>query len=283
MRSAHGIIGTRKEDTMPLNIVVCVKNTPTSTSVPVDAETGKVKTTGLLYAMNPFDEYAVEEAIRLKERLPGSTVTALTLGPDSSEAVVRDAISRGCDSGVLVCGPEFEGGNSFATSFALAAAVRKLNGQKPVHLVLFGKNTSDGNSGVVGAETAAWLDWPGVVSVKKIDSIDEKSAVVWRMMEDGVEVLKVALPAAFSTVKEINEPRLPSLKGKMAAKKAAVAKWTASDLGLKPEEVGPAKSTTAVARFSPPPSRPAGLRIEGATAAEKAKKLVDILIERKLI
>ncbi|OGR90123.1 MAG: hypothetical protein A3J74_02660, partial [Elusimicrobia bacterium RIFCSPHIGHO2_02_FULL_57_9] len=197
--------------------------------------------------------------------------------------VVRDAISRGCDAAVLVCAPEFEGGNSYATSLALAAAIKKFHAQKPVHLVLFGKNTNDGNSGMVGAEVAAWLDWPGVISVKKIDSIDEKSAVVWRMMEDGTDVLKVALPAALSTVKEINEPRLPSLKGKMAAKKAVISKWSASDIGLRADEIGKALSTSVVARCVPPPSRPAGLRIEGATDAEKAKKLVDVLIERKLI
>ena len=268
---------------MPLNIVVCVKNTPTTSNVSIDPSSGKVKSAGLVFAMNPFDEFAVEEALRLKERLPASTATALTLGPETSEAVVRDAISRGCDAGVLVTGPEFAGGNSYATSFALAAAVKKLNAQKPVHVVLFGKNTNDGNSGVVGAEVAAWLDWPGVISVKKIDSIDEKSATVWRMMEDGIDVLKVSLPAAFSTTKEINVPRLASLKGKMNAKKAVIARWSASDLGLKTEEVHAALATTNVVRFSSPPSRPAGMRIEAATSAEKAKKLVDILIERKLI
>ncbi|MBI3554358.1 MAG: electron transfer flavoprotein subunit beta/FixA family protein [Elusimicrobia bacterium] len=267
---------------MALNIVVCVKNTPTTTNVSVDSCTGKIKSQGLLYAMNPYDEYAVEEAVRLKERVPGSTATALTVGPDSSESVVRDAVSRGCDGGVAVVGPEFDGDNSYAASFALAAAIKKLSAQSPVHLVLFGKNTNDGNSGMVGAETAAWLDWPSIVSVKKIDSIDDKSAVVWRMMEGGVDVLKVALPACLSTVKEINEPRLPSLKGKMAAKKAAIPKWRASDLNLKAEELG-ALAPALVSKCSAPPSRPAGMKVEGASSAEKAKKLVDILIERKLI
>ncbi len=157
---------------MPLNIIVCVKNTPTTTNVSVDPATGKVKAQGLVYGMNPFDEYAVEEAIRLKEKIPGSVATALTVGPESSDSVLRDAISRGCDGGVLVAAPELENAGSYATSFALAQAIKKLHGQKPVNLVLFGKNTNDGNSGVVGAETAAWLDWPSVVSVKKIDSID---------------------------------------------------------------------------------------------------------------
>jgi electron transfer flavoprotein beta subunit len=267
---------------MGLHIVACVKYTPTTVNVPVDSD-GRPKTAGVAYAMNPFDEYAVEEALRLKERVVGSTVTALTLGPDAADAVLRDALSRGCDAGLLLAGPELEGGDSYTTSLALSAAIRKLGAEKPVHLVLFGKNTNDGNSGVVGGETAAWLGWPGVLGVKKIDAIDEESATVWRAMEDGVDVLKLRLPACLSTVKEINEPRLASLKGKMAAKKAVIPKWTAADLGLKPSELGAAGAKVAVLRSSPPPSRPAGLRIEGATAAEKARKLVDTLIERKLI
>ncbi len=267
---------------MALNIVVCVKNTPSS-PVSVDPATGKVKREGATFAMSPYDEFAVEEAVRLKERNPGSTATAVTVGPESSDAVLRDAISRGIDAGVLVTGPELEGGDSLATSRALAAAVRKLAAEKPVQVLLFGKNTNDGNSGMVGAQTAAWLDWPSVLAVKKIDSIDDKAAVVWRSMEDGVDVLKVNLPAALGTVKEINEPRLASLKGKMAAKKAPLAKWGIAELGLAAGEAGAAGAGSEVLRSNPPPPRPEGMRVEGATPAEKAAKLVDILIERKLI
>ncbi|MHB2026817.1 MAG: electron transfer flavoprotein subunit beta/FixA family protein [Elusimicrobiota bacterium] len=268
---------------MPLNIVVCVKNVPSTTSVSIDGASGQIKTAGISYTLNPFDEYAVEEAVRLKERVPGSVVTALTLGPESSDGAVREAISRGCDAGAIITGPEFEGGDSYATSRALAAAIRKMHAQKPVHVALFGKSTNDGGSGLVGSQVAAWLDWPGIASVKKIESIDESSAVVWRAMEDGIEKIKVGLPAAICTIKEINEPRLPSLKGKMAAKKAALAKWSAADLGLSADDIGSRGATASVARYSPPPSRPSGMKIEGATAAEKAKKLVDVLIERKVL
>jgi electron transfer flavoprotein beta subunit len=267
---------------MPLNIVVCIKNTPTTTNVQVDSATGKVKSAGLAYAMNPFDEFAVEEAVRLKERVPGSTATALSVGAESAEAALRDAISRGIDSAALVCAPEIDGNNSYAVSFVLAQALKKLSAEKPVHLVIFGKNTNDGNSGIVGIETAAWLGWSGASSIKKIEAVDEKSVTVWRMMEDGTDVLKIALPACLSTTKEINEPRLASLKGKMASKKAVIPKWTPADLGVKPEETA-GLEPAAIGRSQTPPSRPAGLRIEGATAAEKAQKLVDILIERKLI
>ncbi len=268
---------------MPLNVVVCVKNTPASLSVAVDAATGKVKRDGLQLALNPFDEYAVEEAVRIKEKNPGSTATVVTVGPESSENALREAISRGCDAGVLVTGPEFSGGDTFAVSRALAAAVKKIGAEKPVHLVLFGKNSNDGNDGAVGAQVAAWLDWPGVSSVKKIDGLTETGATVERLMEEGSDILKVRLPAALATVKEINEPRLPSLKGKMAAKKAPIPRWGCAELGLAAGDAGDAGSKAVITHESPPPARPDGVRVDGASAAEKAARLVDLLIERKLI
>src|SRR5579859_3631875 len=170
---------------MGLHIVVCVKSTPSSVNVGVDSATGQPKTAGLPVGINPYDEYAVEEAVRLKERVPGSTATALTVGPDSAADVLREAIARGCDAGALVSGPEFEGGDSYATSLALSAAIKKLHAEKPVSLVLFGKNTSDAGAGVVGAQTAAWLDWASATAVKKIDAVDASSATVHRAMEDG--------------------------------------------------------------------------------------------------
>lgn len=267
---------------MGLHIVVCVKSTPSNSNVGIDAN-GLPKVAGVPTGLNPFDEFAVEEAVRLKERVAGSTTTALTVGPDAAAEVLREAVARGVDAGALVSGPEFDGGDSFATSLALSAAIKKLHAEKPVHLVLFGKNTSDGGAGVVGAETAAWLDWPSASAVKKIEAIDETAATVVRMMEDGAEAAKLALPACVSTVKEINEPRLPSLKGKMAAKKAAFPKWGVAELGLQAGQVGAAGAGAKTVKASLPPTRPAGVKIEGATAAEKAAKLVDVLIERKLI
>ncbi|MBI5209292.1 MAG: electron transfer flavoprotein subunit beta/FixA family protein [Elusimicrobia bacterium] len=268
---------------MGLNIVVCVKDTPTSLGVHVDSATKRVKHDGLQTALNPFDEYAVEEALRLKEKLPGSTTLAVSVGPPSAEGALREAMSRGIESAVLVSGPEFAGSDTYATSRALAAALRKLAADKPVHLVLFGKSSNDGNSGIVGPQVAAWLDWPSASSVKKIESVTDSAVTVTRMLEDGIDTLKLGLPAAVSTVKEINEPRLPSLKGKLSAKKAVIPRWTAADLGLGASEVGSAGSLARIAAESAPPSRPAGMTVEGATSAEKAAKLVDILIERKVI
>ena len=267
---------------MALNIIVCVKSIPSTVNVGVDA-TGQPKIAGVPTTLNPFDEFAVEAAVRLKESIPGSTATALTVGPDAAAEVLREAITRGVDGGALVTGAEFEGGDSFATSHALSAALKKMHAEKPVSLVIFGKNTSDAGAGVVGTQTAAWLDWASVSAVKKIEAVDEKSVTVLRMMEDGVDTVKLQLPACISTIKEIGEPRLPSLKGKMASKKAVFPKWTAADLGLQAGQVGAAGAGSSVVKASLPPARPAGLKVEGATASEKAAKLVDILIDRKLI
>lgn len=267
-----------------MHIVVCVKQTPASTNVPVDLATGKLKTEGLIWGINPFDEYAVEEALRLKERVTGSTISVISMGPDRAEEAVRSALALGCDNGYLLCDPAFEHSDPIATAYLLSLGVKKL-GTTPagaVQVVLCGKQTNDGESGSVGAALGAWLEWPASAFVKKIAEIDAAKAKVERTMEDGIDTLELPLPAVISVVKEINEPRLPSLKGKMAAKKAVITKWKAAELGADATIVGAGSGTEQV-KTAPPPPRPAGVKIEGATPAEKAAKLVDKLKELKFI
>lgn len=269
---------------MPHHIVVCIKQTPAVTHIHIDAKTGELRREETTLAINPFDEYAVEEGIRLKERSPGSTTSVLTLGPPEAEEALREALARGCDQAFHVCGPEFVDGDTFATSFALARAVEKISKTlKPVDLVLAGKQTNDSDTGQVGPGIGAWLDWPAAAFVKKVEELGEKSIRVHRMMEDGYDVLELELPAAIACVKEINEPRLPSLKGKMAAKKAVIPRWSAQDLGLESDQVGRKGSPTAVTARATPPSRSGGTRIEGVDAKEKARLLVQKLKELKLI
>ena len=262
---------------MALKIAVCVKRTPASTSVAIDAS-GQVQTKGLPHGINPFDEYAVEEAIRLKEKL-GGTVTVVSAGEAEAEEVVRGALALGCDDGVVLCDPAFAGSDGSVTASILAAALRKVGAQ----LVLFGKETNDGASGQMPAFTGAWLDWPSVVNVRKVAAASDAELTVERLMEDGVDTLAVKVPAVLSVTKEINEPRLPSLKGKMAAKKAPVAKWTAADLGLNPDTLGAAGSPTETLAMEPVAPRPAGVVIAGATPEEKAKALVEKLKEAKFL
>ena len=262
---------------MALKIAVCIKRTPASTSVAVDAA-GKVQTKGLPHGINPFDEYAVEEALRLKEKL-GGTVTVVSAGEAEAEEVIRAALALGCEEGVLLSDPAFAGSDSSVTASILAAALRKAGAQ----LAVFGKETNDGASGAMPAFTAAWLDWPSAVGVRKVAAASDSEVTVERLMEDGVDTLTLKLPAVLGVTKEINEPRLPSLKGKMAAKKAPVQKWGAAELGLDPAKLGAAASPTEVVAMEAVPSRPAGTVISGATPEDKAKALVEKLREAKFI
>lgn len=269
---------------MPLNIVVCIKRTPATTTVTVDPATSKVRNEGLSYGMSPFDEYALEEGIRIKERAAGSWTAALSLGTPESAEVLREAIARGCDGGYLLSHQDFTDSDTYATSYALAQAIKKIAAEKgKVDLVICSKQTNDSDTGQVGPSLAAWLDWPAVAFVKKVETISETSIRVHRMMEDGADILDMPLPAVITVVKEINEPRLPSLKGKMASKKAAIPTWGPAEIGADSAKIGGQGSLTTVLAQRNVPTRSGGARIEGATLEEKAQKLVTALKEMKLL
>lgn len=267
-----------------LHIVVCVKHTPAATGVlSFDPATGEPKSAQ--WAMNPFDEYALEEGVRIKEQLGGkAVVTVLTLGAPTATDAIRDAIARGADGGVLLSSPDFAGGDTYATASALAAAIRRLSKDRgPVDLVLFGKQTNDSDTGQVGQQVAALLDVPGAAFVRKVAEVGGGKITVERMMEDGADVLEMDLPAAVSVTKEINEPRIASLKGKMASKKAAIPTWGPAELGAEASAFGRKGSLALYGVPYMPPKRSGGVAVDGASPQEKAKKLLAALKERKLI
>lgn len=264
---------------MGIHIAVCVKRTPSSTSVAVDAG-GQVQTAGIPHGINPFDEYAVEEAVRLKEKLDGSKITVISAGSAESVEVVRAALALGCDEGVVLNDPAFASSDTMATSLILTAAVKKLG---DVKLVLFGKQTNDGESGHMTALVGARLGRPSILAVRKVCELTDDAITVERLMEDGADTLRLSLPAVVGVSKEINEPRLPSLKGKMKAKKAEIAAWTAADLGVDAAAVGIAGSPTTVAKMEPVPPRGAGVVIDGESPEELAKNLVAKLKDAKFI
>ena len=267
-----------------MNIVVCVKRTPASTSVALDPQTGAVKTAGLPHGINPFDEYAVEEALRLKERIPGTKVAVLSVGPAENDEVIRAALALGCDTGVLLSDPAFAGSDVYALSLILAKGIQKVAETRGgVGLVLFGRQSNDGESGHTTAAVGARLGWPSVISVRKIPEAADAAVTVERLREDGTDVLQLTLPAVLSVLKEINEPRLPSLRGKMSAKKMPVETWGAAALGLSADVVGKAGSRMDVVKMAPVPSRGAGVVITGETPEDKAQALVAKLKEAKFI
>ena len=261
-----------------MHIVVCIKQVPDTHDVKLDPVHNTLMREGVEAIVNPFDMYAIEEAIRLREQL-GGTVTAITMGPPQAEAVLREAISMGVDKGVLVSDVAFAGSDTWATSYTLAQAIRKL--EKP-GIILFGKQAADGDTAQVGPGVAAQLDLPQITYVRKIEEISDSRIVAERLLETGYEVIESSMPCILSVVKEINEPRLPSLKGKMAARKAEITKWSAADIEAEPGSLGLHGSPTKVVKVFSPPPRSGGEILTGEpheVAKELVEKLKDVLME----
>lgn len=255
-----------------MNIIVCIKQVPDTTNVRINPETNTLIREGVASIINPFDMYAIEEGVRLKERF-GGKVTALTMGPPQAETALREAISLGVDEGILVSDRAFAGSDTWATSYTLAGAIRKLG---PFDVILCGKQASDGDTAQVGPGISTHLDIPQVTYVKKIEECSASSMRVERMMEEGYEIIETPLPVLLTVVKEINEPRIPSLKGMMRAKSAPITKWTQQDLRLDEQKIGLCGSPTQVVKIFAPPQREGGQLLCGEIP-EISKQLVELL------
>ena len=255
-----------------MNIIVCIKQVPDTTNVKINPETNTLVREGVQSIINPFDMYAIEEGIQLKERF-GGKVTVLTMGPPQAEAALRESISLGADEGILVSDRAFAGSDTWATSYTLSCAIKKI---EQFDLIICGKQASDGDTAQVGPGIATHLDLPQVTYVKKVEDIDEKHAKVERMTEEGYEIIHAPLPCLFTVVKEINEPRLPSLKGMMKAKSAKIIKWTKDDLAADPAMLGLNGSPTQVLKIFNPEPRKGGQILQG-DPQDTASKLVELL------
>ena len=255
-----------------MKIVVCVKQVPDAKDVRLDPKTNTLAREGVESIMNPYDQHALEEAVRLKEQL-GGEVTVITMGPPQAEAILRLAISCGADNGVLVSDRAFAGADTWATAYTLGRAIQKLG---DFDLILCGKQAIDGDTAQVGPGLAMRMDVPYLTCIQKIQSADAEKIVAERMMDDGYDVVEVCYPALITVVKDINEPRVPSLKGKMKAKKAEITKLTAEDIGAEPSCIGLPGSPTQVVKVFPP--EPRGERaVFSGTLDEQLDQLVDKL------
>lgn len=260
-----------------MNIVVCVKQVPDTAEVRIDYEKGTLIREGVPSIINPYDMHALEAALRLKETL-GAKVTALTMGPPQAEDALREAISMGVDEGVLLTGKAYAGADTLATSFALAGAARKLKAD----LIICGKQAIDGDTAQVGPETAEFLDIPHVSYVRKILEANDTHIKVERLMDEGYDVVEAQMPALITVVRELNEPRLPTLKGKMAAKKAQITKWGPADIGLPEERIGFSGSPTQVKKIFTPAPRGDRRMLEGPVDSQ-VESLINELAERKCL
>ena len=259
-----------------MNIIVCIKQVPETTEVRINPETNTLIRDGVKSIINPFDMYAIEEGVRLKERF-GGKVVVVSMGPPQAEAALREAISMGCDEAILVSDRAFAGSDTWATSYTLSCAIKKAAKEAGgMDLVICGKQASDGDTAQVGPGISTHLDIPQITYVKKIEEIKEKKARVERMTEEGYDVMETPLPALFTVVKEINQPRIPSLKGMMKSKSAKIAHWTAKDIEADPQSLGLSGSPTNVVKIFTPPQRQGGQMLAGETP-EIIEKLVGLI------
>ncbi len=261
-----------------MNIVVCIKQVPGTTEVKINNETNTLVREGVESIINPFDTYAVEEGVRLKERF-GGKVTILTMGPPQADVALRECIEVGADEGVLVSDRAFAGSDTLATSYVLSKAIEKIG---DYDLVISGKQTMDGDTGQVGPGIAQRLGIPFVAYVSQVQDIADDKMKAERMIDEGHEIVEAPVPCVMSVSKEINVPRLPSLRGKVKAKSAQFTTWSAADLGIEDSKVGVAGSPTWVMTIFSPKREHNSEMLEG-DSAQKVTQLYAKLSEVKVI
>ena len=253
-----------------LSIVVCVKQVPdTWAEKKLRADDKTLDRASADVVMNELDEYAVEESLVLKEA-QGAEVTILSMGPDKATETIRKALSMGADKAIHVVDPALHGSDAVATSLVLARAVER----SEARLVLLGSESTDARMSVVPAMLAERLGWPQLTFAGKVE-VDGETVRIQRQTEDGTQTVEAALPAVVSVVEKINEPRYPSFKGIMAAKKKPVETLSLADLAVDAGDVGLGGAWSQVEDFADRPPRQAGtvVKDEGDGAAQLAEFL----------
>lgn len=231
-----------------MQIIVLLKQVPDTDEVKMDEKTGTMIREGLQAIINPLDLHALEEALRLKEKI-GGEVIVVSMGPPQTEEALREAIAMGADSAFLLSDKKLAGADTWATSKALSKAIEKI---KDFDLILAGEKATDGETGQVGPEVAAMLDIPFSTYVNRIIEITDDGLIVSRVVEEGYEEQFLPFPCLLTVVKDINEPRMPTLKGKVKARRAELNLLKANDLGLAESEMGLKGSPTRVVKISYP-------------------------------
>lgn len=260
-----------------MDIVVCIKQVPDTAEVRINPETNTLIRDGVPSIINPYDMHAIEAGLEIREKA-GGRVTVITMGPPQAEAALRDAIAMGVDDAVLLTDRAFAGADTWATSYALSKAIEKIGAD----IVICGKQAIDGDTAQVGPETAEFLNIPHISYIRMIEEVRPDFIKVQRLMDDGYDIIESSMPILLTVVKELNIPRLPSLKGKMAAKKAVIKKWTASDINAEADKTGLKGSPTQVRNIFAPESKKDRKMIKG-TAEEQVNALMNELRSLKCV
>jgi len=264
-----------------VKIVVCIKQVPdTEAEVKWDLQKGTLKREDMDAVTNPFDEFALEEALLTKEKYDGEIV-AISMGPEKAADVLRNALALGVNQVYHISDPALAGSDTLGTSYALAKAIEKIG---DADIVLCGKQATDGNTGIVASEIAARLGYSQLSFVGKIVYIDaaNKKIKVERGIEGGKEVVEAKLPAVVSVLKGINEPRLPNLMGIRKAAKVQIPVWDTNEINAAKEKVGAEAAAVKVIELTTPPPRAAGEMLAGEVD-EVSNLLVEKLLGLKVI
>lgn len=262
-----------------MHVIVCMKQVPDTTNVRINPKTNTLMREGVESIINPFDEYALEEALKLKDAC-GARVTVISMGPPQATVVIREAIARGADDGALVSSRAFGGADTLATSYTISMAIRKLCGGKTPDLVLFGKQAIDGDTAQVGPGVSEFLEVPLVTYVKKLEAKDGAYTVT-TVMDDGEQVIEGRFPAVMTVLKEASTPRFAPLAGWMKAAKAPITILNEKDVEADPIRIGLKGSPTKVVTIFPPPVKGGGEKLDCRGDGDKAAKAIAAFLEKK--
>ena len=244
-----------------MDIIACIKQVPdTETKISIAQSGLDIDRSNISYIVNPYDEIAVEEAIRIKERLKKGAVTVISMGPSRASEALRSCLAMGADKAIHLKDEEFDGADSYGTALILSEALKKI----PYNIILGGRQAVDYDNAAVAIELAELLNLPHVSLINKIE-IDEvgQKAMVQRETEDNIELIECQLPAVFTCQYGLNQPRYASLPGIMSARQKPFQELSADDLGLKNEELDRSKHKLIITKMELPPARKTGKIIEG--------------------
>jgi len=264
-----------------MNMIVCIKQVidPPPASFKIDSAGNKVvPPQGVSPVIDPYAEYGVEAALKLKDAL-GGKITAISLGTNQLRDIVKKPLAMGADELILLEDEAFDGGDSWSTAYALAMAIKKIG---EYDIIFCGREASDWNAGQVGSGIAEILELPSITLAKKIDITDGKARVE-RVTDEGYEVIELSLPALITVSNEIGEPRYPTIKGIMAAKKKEPVIWKPADIGAEASQLGAAGRHTKLLKLFQPVREGKCEIIEGESPEEAAASLAMKLREAKIL
>lgn len=265
-----------------MHIVVCVKQVPDTKIIKINPKTNTLDRRSAPAILNPYDAHAVQEAVKIKEKI-GGTISVLSMGPPQATAVIKKSVEIGADQGFLLTDRAFAGADTLATSYALSKALERIHKELPVDMVICGKHAIDGDTGQVGPGVARRLDIPPITNVIEVAEINEKekTALIKRKLTNGYELIQAVLPCLLTVENEINEIEYSPMPNMIKAARYNPIIWTVNDLeNVERTQLGLKGSPTIVGKMFTPPRPEGGKKLEGSPS-EQIGQLMDILMEKK--